>query len=67
MTTKMVLQMALILVDETELDDVLFYKDMNAIVMCPQCYKEGMISDEALEAMMEIREKRGELDEYVVL
>lgn len=65
--TKMVLQMALSLVDETELEDVLFYRDMNAIVMCPQCYKEGTISDEALEAMMEIREKGGELDEYVVL
>lgn len=63
----MVVQMALSLVDETELDDVFFYRDMNAIVMCPQCYKEGTISDEALETMMEIREKGGDLDEYVAL
>ena len=67
MRSKMVLQMALSLIDETELDDVIFYRDMNAIVMCPRCYQEGTISDEALEAMMEIRKKGGELDEFVVL
>ena len=55
--TKRSVQIALGLVDETELKDLFYYRDINRIVMCLECYREGMISNEAVELLVRMREE----------
>lgn len=55
--TKRSVQIALGLVDETELKDLFYYRDINRIVMCLECYREGTISNEAVDALAKMRDE----------